>query len=32
LPVIDSQPVRQTLTIRGPSGAGQELDRLTLKR
>jgi hypothetical protein len=30
--VIDSQPVHRTLTIRGLSGAGQELDRLTLKR
>lgn len=30
--VIDSQPVHRTLTIRGLSGAGQELDRVTLRR
>ena len=30
--VVDSQPVHRTLTIRGLSGAGQELDRITLKR
>jgi hypothetical protein len=30
--MVDSQPVHRTLTIRGLSGTGAELDRLTLKR